>query len=118
MHVGEWTLRWVVCHRATHTVSRSVVRCPLRGPLAAHTCLGCRFLTTSSIERDGGPWCDAWAAPRGVVRTLPLRTAIPVVAPLSTPLRPPDWPLHLPVLVPGPAVRPQLPVPSGHGIGT
>ena len=116
MHLGEGTLRWVVCHCATRTVSRSVVRCPMRGRLDASTCLGCRFLTTSSVERDGGSWCDAWAAPREVPRSRPVRTAVPVVVP--PPPFPLDWPLHLPVLVAGPAVRPPVPVPSGRGIGT
>lgn len=113
MRIGERKLSWVVCHRATRTVSRSLVHCPLRGPINGATCLGCRYLTTSSIERDG-PWCDAWSAPRRVQRRAPARVPIPV----GPPPLPADWPLRLPLLVPRHAVRPPAPVPSGHGIGT
>jgi hypothetical protein len=117
MQPGEWKLSWIVCHRATRSVSHSLVHCPLRGPVDGATCLGCRFLTTSSIERDTGPWCEAWPVPRPFPRPTTVRVPVPVAVPLPE-RAPADWPLRLPVLVPGPAVRPPAPVPSGHGIGT
>lgn len=117
MRIGEWKLSWIVCHRATRTVSRSCVQCPLRGTVDGVACLSCRFLTTSSIERDGGPWCEASSAPRTIHRRAPAQPPIPVALPRRVPL-PADWPLHLPELVARPAVRPPVALPSGHGIGT
>lgn len=50
---------WVVCEGATRPVMDAVVRCPLRGPVAAVECLGCHLLVTSSVERRNLGWCVA-----------------------------------------------------------
>jgi hypothetical protein len=124
MRIGEAKLSWVVCHCATRSVLRARVQCPMRGLVDCATCLGCRFLTTSSVERELGPWCDAWPMPRPVTRPMPVRVALPIpVEPPPPPAEAPppvpaDWPLRLPVLVARPAVRPPTPVPSGQLIGT
>jgi hypothetical protein len=108
---------WIVCYQITRTTSGPLVRCPRRGMVLSEECLRCRFLTTSSVERTIGPWCEA----------SPLALP-PAVEPRPTP-RPemrPDWPLQLPVMVPvgpgvwavEPAVRPAAAVPSGQAIGT
>jgi hypothetical protein len=113
---------WVVCHQVTRSAAGLLVRCPQRGQVLSEDCLRCRFLTTSSVERSVGPWCEA--APPDL---LPARE-LPAAAP---PLRPPDparpiSPLDLPILVPvgpgirvaEPAVRTAAGVPSGQPIGT
>jgi hypothetical protein len=117
MHVEEWKLTWIVCHCETRSVTRSMVSCPLRGNVDCRTCLGCRFLATSSVERATESWCSAWPAPASVERPTPIRVPLPVVAPRPISITPADWPLRLPVVA-GPAVRPPEPVPSGHPIGT
>lgn len=117
MHVGEWKLTWIVCHRETRSVTRSIVACPLRGKVDCRTCLGCRFLATSSVERASESWCSAWPAPPTVEPRAPVRVPLRVVAPPAVSITPTDWPLRLPVVA-GPAVRPPEPVPSGHPIGT
>jgi hypothetical protein len=117
MRIGAAKLSWVVCHCATRSVLRARVQCPMRGLVNCATCLGCRFLTTSSAERELGPWCDAWPMPSPVARPMPVRVALPIPVEAPPPL-PANWPLRLPVLVTRPAVRPPTPVPSGQLIGT
>lgn len=115
MDVEDWQLSWIVCHRATRSVSRYLVECPLRERVDGATCLACRFLMTSSAEREG-PWCEVPLSgferpPRPVRRQppqVPLRQPIPIEVPLRQPV---------PVLLPH-AVGPGLAVPSGHGIRT
>lgn len=117
MGVGEARVSWIVCHQATRSVSRAQVRCPMRGIVSCAACLACRFLTTSSVEREFGPWCEAWPMPHRVAR--PARVRVPLSIAAEAPAMPPaDWPLRLPVLVARPAVHPPAPVPSGHLIGT
>jgi hypothetical protein len=54
---------WVVCHQVTREVAGLLVRCPARGPVLGDECLRCRFLTTSSVERTEGPWCEIGEPP-------------------------------------------------------
>jgi len=111
---------WVVCHQVTRSAAGLLVRCPQRGQVISEDCLRCRFLTTSSVERTLGPWCEA--DPWEIVPALEQ----PAVAPQpALPPRRRSWPLNLPELVPvgpgveaAPAVRPSAPVPSGQPIGT
>lgn len=124
MQAAEVRPEWIVCHQVTRGASGPLVRCPRRGAVLVEDCLRCRFLTSSSVERSFGPWCET--APPA------LRPALgPAEMPAATPARPqPDrrrtWPLELPVLVPvgpgiraaEPAVRPAAAVPSGQAIGT
>lgn len=117
MGVGEAKVSWIVCHQATRSVSRAQVHCPMRGVVSCAACLACRFLMTSSVEREFGPWCEAWSTPHRVARPVRARVPVPIAAePLAPP--PADLPLRLPVLVVRPAVHPPAPVPSGHLIGT
>lgn len=94
---------WVVCHEVTRDVSGLLVRCPTRGSILSDECLRCRFLTTSSVERTEGPWCEIAepAAPR--VARLPAWSELRPMGP------------GLPTV---PAVRPPEPVPSVQTIGT
>ena len=124
MQAAEVRPEWIVCNQVTRIASGPLVRCPQRGKVLSDACLRCRFLTTSSLERTFGPWCDASPST--------LRPALaPAETPAANPGRPqPDrrrtWPLELPVLVPvgpgirpaEPAVRPAAAVPSGQPIGT
>lgn len=104
---------WVVCHQVMRSAAGLLVRCPQRGQVLSDDCLRCRFLTTSSVERTFGPWCEADPA-----------LSTPSVEQPLTGVRS-SWPLSLPQLVPvgpgiaaEPAVRPAAPVPSGQPIGT
>lgn len=117
MSTGDAQLKWVVCHRATRSVWRLVVSCPLRGPVQGSACMGCRFLTTSSLERDDASWCDAPGSRPGLDarRPMPVRTVPEHPIPVEPAGR--EWVLSLPVLVAERAVRPPEPVPSGHRIG-
>jgi hypothetical protein len=112
---------WVVCHQVTRSAAGLLVRCPQRGQVISEDCLRCRFLTTSSVERTLGPWCEA--DPRELVPALEQPAVAARSAPALRTRRP--WPLDLPELVPvapgveaEPAVRPSAPVPSGQPIGT
>jgi hypothetical protein len=111
---------WVVCHQVTRSAAGVLVRCPTRGAVLSQDCLRCRFLTSSSVERTAGPWCEA--APLAILPAVEPPAEIARRAPGP---RPRPWPLDLPVLVPvgpgveaEPAVRPAEPVPSGQLIGT
>lgn len=122
MQATEARPDWIVCYQVTRTASGLLVRCPRRGMVLSEDCLRCRFLTTSSVERTIGPWCEASPL------ALPPAVEPPAVEPRATPRpeTPPAWPLQLPVLVPvgpgvraaEPAVRPAAAVPSGQPIGT
>lgn len=125
MQATEARPEWIVCYQITRPASGPLVRCPRRGMVLSDECLRCRFLTTSSVERTIGPWCEA------VPLALPPAVELPVIPaglPRATPRpeMPPAWPLQLPVLVPvgpgvgaaEPAVRPAVAVPSGQPIGT
>jgi hypothetical protein len=111
---------WVVCHQVMRSAAGLLVRCPQRGQVMSEDCLRCRFMTTSSVERTFGPWCEA--DPTEIVPALEQPA---VVAQPALPVRRRSWPLDLPQLVPvgagvevQPAVRPAEPVPSGQPIGT
>ena len=124
---------WVVCHQVTRCAAGPVMRCPTRGPVPRDECLRCRFLTTSSLERSAGPWCELPDAVAGRA-VAPARVAVPVAAaaPATKNERPARRVSTVPVAVvrrprvpvgPGirvarPAVRPSRRVPSGQAIGT
>jgi hypothetical protein len=95
---------WVVCHQVTRDVAGVLVRCPTRGPILSDECLRCRFLTTSSVERTVGPWCELAETPAERLVALPIGP--PALRPMG------------PATVGMPAVRPAPPVPSAHTIGT
>ncbi len=59
MAAGPSNLDWVVCHAGTRLVVRRHVACPARGRVPGLECLGCRYLTTSSLERSEAMWCEA-----------------------------------------------------------
>jgi hypothetical protein len=118
---------WVVCHQVTRSAAGLLVRCPQRGQVLSEDCLRCRFLTTSSVERSVGPWCEA--GPAEMVRAAePPGQELPAAAPPPSPpdRRRPISPLDLPILVPvgpgirvaEPAVRTTAAVPSAQAIGT
>lgn len=71
---------WVVCHQVTREVAGLLVRCPARGTVIGDECLRCRFLTTSSVERTEGPWCElaepSSDRPEPVVVQPPVRVAV------------------------------------------
>lgn len=124
MQATEARPEWIVCYQVTRTASGPLVRCPKRGTVLSEVCLRCRFLTTSSVDRTYGPWCEASPLE---LRPAVEAPAVPVAIPRSPrPETAPTWPLQLPVLVPvgpgirtdEPAVRPAAAVPSGHAIGT
>jgi hypothetical protein len=80
---------WVVCHQVTREVAGLLVRCPARGTVLGDECLRCRFLTTSSVERTEGPWCEL-AEPAAMEREpiavqpsqrVPVGPGIPLAAP-------------------------------------
>jgi hypothetical protein len=120
---------WVVCHQVTRCAAGLLVRCPARGPVLSDVCLSCRFLTTSSVERTVGPWCEL-PEPGGQRVVVPARSAVP--APTFAPPPPRTVPSVAAIAVarrprvpvgPGfrvarPAVRPSRRVPSGQAIGT
>lgn len=68
--MGTGTQGWVVCRHATRQITEDRVLCPLRGPVALRTCLGCHQLVTSSDERAGTSWC------RAAGRSVPARRAL------------------------------------------
>ena len=123
MQATEARPEWIVCYQVTRTASGPLVRCPRRGTVLSEECLRCRFLTTSSVERSVGPWCEASPLALPPAVELPM---VPAGLPRQRPAMPRAWPLQLPVLVPvgpgvraaEPAVRPAAAVPSGQPIGT
>jgi hypothetical protein len=96
---------WVVCHQVTREVAGVLVRCPARGQVLGDECLRCRFLTTSSVERTEGPWCEP-AEPAATTRE-------PITVQPSQ-RRPVGPGIELPV----PAVGTRQPVQAARAIGT
>lgn len=101
--IGEHP-EWVVCHEVTRVVAGVLVRCPARGPVLSDECLRCRFLTTSSVERTAGPWCEL--AEPGATR----HVALPIERSVRQPLGPGNVSL--------PAVRTPARVQLARPIGT
>lgn len=95
---------WVVCHQVTREVAGLLVRCPARGAVLGDDCLRCRFLTTSSVERTEGPWCELAVAPPA--RSEPLARQHPVRVPVGPGAEAP------------PAVGTPQPVHAARAIGT
>ena len=95
---------WVVCHAVTRDVAGLLVRCPARGPVLSDECLRCRFLTTSSVERTAGPWCELAEPP--VAQSVAIAVQLPVRQAVG------------PGRVSLPAVRTPLPVQAARPIGT
>lgn len=95
---------WVVCHQITREVAGVLVRCPTRGPVLGDECLRCRFLTTSSVERTEGPWCEVADFP--APRTEPIAVQPPVRVAVGPGRSAP------------PAVRNPEPVHAAQAIGT
>ena len=95
---------WVVCHEVTRNAAGVLVRCPARGPVLSDECLRCRFLTTSSVERTAGPWCELAEPP--ALRSEPIA------------VQPPARRAVGPGAVSLPAVRTPEPVQAARPIGT
>ena len=58
MGTGALGLRWIVCRAETRPVTGQLVACPAGRLVTGATCLECRFLMTSSVERSGAGWCE------------------------------------------------------------
>lgn len=95
---------WVVCHQVTREVAGLLVRCPARGAVLGDECLRCRFLTTSSVERTKGPWCELAEPPSD--RPEPVAVQPPVRVAVGPGMGAP------------PAVRTPEPVQAARAIGT
>jgi hypothetical protein len=124
---------WVVCHQVTRCAAGLLVRCPTRGPILSDECLRCRFMTSSSVERTAGPWCELpepeiqravaqvrTAAPAASVPSsapVPPARTVPPVAAIAIARRP-RVAVGPGIRVARPAVRPSRRVPSGQAIGT
>lgn len=118
------TPEWVVCHQITRCTAGLLVRCPTRGPILSDECLRCRFMTTSSVERTVGPWCELpepgtrrVVAPVRAAAPVPPARTVPLVAAIAVARRP-RVPVGPGIRVARPAVRPSRRVPSGQAIGT
>lgn len=113
---------WVVCHQVTRCAAGLLVRCPTRGQVLSDECLRCRFLTTSSVERTVGPWCELpEPGSRPVIApavAFPARVVVPAAAVAVAVARRPRVPVGPGIRVARRAVRPSRRVPSGQAIGT
>ena len=58
MGTGALGLRWIVCRAETRPVTGQLIACPAGRLVTGATCLECRFLMTSSLERSGAGWCE------------------------------------------------------------
>jgi hypothetical protein len=54
---------WVECRGAVRTLEGEFVDCPVRGKVDHRVCLDCRFLMSSSSERQWSEWCVAEGSP-------------------------------------------------------
>jgi len=96
-------LRWIVCGAETRPVTGQLVACPAGRLVTGASCLECRFLVTSSVERTGAGWCELPEPSSGQLGVVAAhaRSLAPVrmarFSPPSTELQP-----SLPVVVPIP----------------
>jgi hypothetical protein len=103
-------LRWIVCRAETRPVTGQLVACPAGRRVTGATCLECRFLMTSSVERSGVGWCELpepSSGQPGVAATQARRLAPVRMARFSPP--PTELQPSLPVVVPIP--QPPAPPP-------
>lgn len=93
-------LQWVVCRAETRSVDADVVACPVGVIVSGRSCLDCRFLVTSSLERSQAGWCAVPEDQAPGVAVARRRELAPVLmAPASVPLPRIDQPsVQLPMI--------------------